>query len=61
MIVKNLFDVAKDVLAVVGAGYVIHKIYAAVEYVEAKAKAVKAALVAPTTSATPAAATTVKK
>lgn len=56
---KRLFDVARDVTAIVGTGYLIHKVYVAVEVVVAKAKAVKAALVGPTTPA-PAAKTVVK-
>ena len=56
---KKTFDVAKDVAAVIGTGYLIHKIYVAVEFVVAKARAVKTALVG-TTTATAAAKTVAK-
>ena len=56
---KSLFEIAKDVSAVVGAGYLVHKVYVAVEFVVAKAQAVKTALVGTTPSA--AAAKTVAK
>ena len=45
-------------LAVIGAGYVVHKIYAAVEYGTAKVKAVAAALKAPAAAPAAAKATT---
>jgi len=45
-----------DGLAVIGAGYIVHKIYAAVEYGTAKVKAVAAALRAPAAPSTPPAA-----
>ena len=56
---KESFGIAKDVTAVVGAGYLVHKVYVAVEFVVAKAQAVKTALVGTTPSA--AAAKTVAK
>ncbi len=46
---------AEAVLAVIGAGYIIHKVYAVVEYGTAKVKAVAAALKAPVTTTAPAA------
>lgn len=58
---KRLFDIAKDASAVVGAGYLVHKIYVGVEFVEAKAKAVKTALVGPATITPAPAAKTVAK
>lgn len=58
---KSLFDIAKNVSAVVGAGYLIHKIYAGVDFVAAKAQAVKTALVGPATTTPAAAAKTVAK
>ena len=58
---KRLFDIAKDASAVVGAGYLVHKIYVGVEFVEAKAKAVKTALVGPATTTPAPAAKTVAK
>ena len=48
---KKAFDIAKDVTAVIGTGYLIHKIYVAVEFVVAKAQAVKTALVSATPTA----------
>ena len=56
---KKTFDVAKDVAAVIGTGYLVHKVYVAVEFVVAKAQAVKTALVG--TSTATAAAKTVAK
>ena len=56
---KKTFDVAKDVAAVIGTGYLVHKVYVAVEFVVAKAQAVKTALVG-TATATTAAKTVVK-
>ena len=47
---KSLFEIAKDVAAVVGTGYLVHKVYVAVEFVVAKAQAVKTALVGTTTA-----------
>jgi hypothetical protein len=56
---KQIYDVSKTGMTVVGTGYVIHKIYAAVEYVVSKASAVKTAL-AGTPTVAPAAKTVVK-
>ena len=56
---KKTFDVAKDVAAVIGTGYLVHKVYVAVEFVVAKAQAVKTALVG-TATATAAAKTVAK-
>ena len=56
---KKTFDIAKDVAAVIGTGYLVHKVYVAVEFVVAKAQAVKTALVG-TTTATAAAKTVAK-
>lgn len=43
-----------DSLAVIGAGYLAHKVYTVVDVVVAKAKAVKAALVTPAAAVKPA-------
>ena len=49
---KKTFDIAKDVAAVIGTGYLVHKVYVAVEFVVAKAQAVKTALVGTATATT---------
>ena len=49
---KKGFDVAKDVAAVIGTGYLVHKIYVAVDFVVAKAQAIKTALVGTATATT---------
>ena len=49
---KKTFDVAKDATAVVGTGYLVHKIYVAVDFVVAKAQAVKTALAGSATATT---------
>ena len=51
IVVKNVFEIAEPALAAIGAGYLVHKIFVAVEFVVAKAQAVKTALVSATPTA----------
>jgi hypothetical protein len=41
---KTVYDVSKDAMAVIGTGYMIHKVYTVVDLAVAKIQAVKTAL-----------------